>query len=165
MIPGLHDRCTRCVGCGVVDLTAEEILVAHPREARVLIAEQINLTAPCRTCRGVGFVDKPGGPRFGALITLTERSPGEVVELVTGQRARIAWHYPRTEPDTTFVAILDDFDDTEHIGRLPFPSGTGVRATYGDAIASQLDDGYRAKAADALDPFTKRAAALPDLLF
>ena len=116
----------------------------------------------CPKCDGLAFVNRPGGPRFGAPFVLGERAPGEIVELATGQRARIAWHTPRgpkPAPETTHVAILDPWDDSESDERIAYPSATGVRGVFGPRRAIVEDDGARAKGADELDPFTRRAVA------
>jgi hypothetical protein len=144
VIPSLHTSCAPCFGTGVAP-------------------NSVGWIGVCRPCDGSGYVDKPGGPRFGAQLALTDRQPGELVELVTGERAVIAWHQPKPAPKVTpiatFVRIVDEFDD--HVGEpIAYPAQTGVRRVLGGrSAAAQLDDGAGAKAADELDPFTRRATA------
>jgi hypothetical protein len=114
----------------------------------------------CKACDGLGQAWAPGGPRFGARLTLGEVAAGQIVELATGHRARVLWHMPRKNPTTTFVGLIDAFDDSEA------PNPTAVHSTIGvtsSKVRTQSDndrdvhDGE--KDADAVDPMAKRTRA------
>ena len=111
----------------------------------------------CHDCDGVGQIWQPGGPRFGALLELGDRKPGEIVELATGDRARILWHMPRKNPDTTFVALFDPFDDTQSQNATPVNSRLGVVSVAARTAAVQDDLHDGEKDADAVDPIARRA--------
>lgn len=111
----------------------------------------------CRACDGLGHAWMAGGPSFGCSMTLGDREPGEVVELGTGDRCKIAWHSPRKapkqRPTITFVRLEDVFGEYE-----PNPIGCaselGVRSVSVKVDGGELRDNE--KDADALDPFARR---------
>jgi hypothetical protein len=129
----------------------------------------------CRTCDGVGHVWRYGGPRFGAKLELGKCHAGEVVELATGDRARVLWHMPRKNPATTFVALIDSFDDTvagappprDHRrgGREvapdapPVDSRLGVLSVATKAVPQSDDYHEGEKDSDAVDPIARRTRA------
>ena len=110
----------------------------------------------CRACDGVGQAWCTGGPAFGCTMTLGDRDAGEIVELGTGERARIMWHAPRDAPDTTFVALWDDFTDAfESSTPVACSSILGVRSV---AVATRAGGDLRdgEKDADLVDPIARR---------
>jgi hypothetical protein len=107
----------------------------------------------CVVCDGLGHTWRPGGPLFGCTIVLADRDPGEVVELGTGDRARIMWQSPRKDPSVTFVAVFDDF--TESYGEpTPVDSRIGVRSVAAKITRVDLHD--KEKDADLVDPIARR---------
>jgi hypothetical protein len=148
MIAPGKTRCPTCTGAGYV----------HPPPPP-------HAWLRCPACDGIGSVWKPDGPRFGAPMCLAERTPGEIVELATGDRARILWHMPRkarrVRPAVTFVALIDDFDDHESDTPTAYHSEIGVvsvAAKQGLQLAGAAadDDHAGEKDADLVDPFAKR---------
>jgi len=76
----------------------------------------------CRRCDGVGHVWRPGGPLFGCKMVLGDQHVGEIVTVGTGERGRIT----RVGERWTFVALIDDWTDTQDSVPTVFPSETGV---------------------------------------
>jgi hypothetical protein len=113
----------------------------------------------CRTCDGVGHVWRYGGPRFGAKLELGKCHAGEVVELATGDRARVLWHMPRKNPATTFVALIDSFDDTVAAAATPVDSRLGVLSVATKAVPQSDDYHEGEKDSDAVDPIARRTRA------
>jgi hypothetical protein len=90
-------------------------------------------------------------------MTLGDRHRGEIVTIGNGDRGRIVRHVERGRP-TTFVALIDEFFDTEAEEATEYPSETGVRSTL-PAAASIEDKHGRAKArADLVDPLQRKSA-------
>lgn len=155
-IPPGRQRCDACAGAGA--------------GWAPVILEWVR----CAACGGVGHAWLPGGPAFGCTLELGDRLPGEIVELGSGERGRVAWQSPRKEPRvrpvTTFVALIDDFTDEADANPIGVDARIGVRsvAAAGDTAAAKyvdLRDGE--KDADAVDPIARRqreAAGEGDLL-
>lgn len=145
MIPPGREQCPACDGNGGRWAIADGVDVARTQWVR------------CLKCDGLGHAWQAGGPMFGCQMTLGDREAGEIVELGSGERARIAWHQPRKaprqRPSTTFVVLEDVFGDFE-----PNPVGCaselGVRSVSVKIEAAELRDNE--KDADALDPFARR---------
>lgn len=110
----------------------------------------------CRACDGLGQTWRAGGPGFDCSIELSERDPGEVVELGTGERVRIMWHSPRKNPVTTFVSVFDDFTDEYDPAPVPVFSSIGVRSVAIRARAPGADLHEHEKDADLVDPIARR---------
>lgn len=117
----------------------------------------------CGQCDGIGHHWRPGGPSFGAVHTLADASPGDVVELATGERGRVTSQVPRKDPITTFVALIDDFTEEESSTPVYGDATVGVVsiAPRNGVIASaKVDgDGHGEKDADAVDPIAARVRA------
>jgi hypothetical protein len=112
------------------------------------------------------MVFESGGPSFGCTIVLGERTPGDLLLLGSGARALVSWHIPRVDPETTFVRLIDDFDDTEHENPIPISSSMGVREViapnrWGPVDKKRRsDDGRGTKDADLEDPMARRVGTL-----
>lgn len=114
----------------------------------------------CAPCDGIGRVWGPGAPTFGCPTNLGERTPGEVVTLGTGIRARVLWQMPKREkigkvwrePDTTFLGLIDEFDDHESTTPRPYPSKLGVTSIEVSKAPTGEDDGSGGKHVDPVDP-------------
>lgn len=135
--------CPPCRGFGYV--------AAAPGEPAIL---------RCKTCDGLGRTWAPGAPSFGCPTNLGERTPGEIVTTATGIRARVLWQMPKREkigkvwrePDTTFLGLIDDFDDHESTRPTPYPARLGVTSIEFAKVASNEDDGAGGKHVDPVDP-------------
>jgi len=134
-----------CPACGGVGVSAE--------------------LAPCAPCEGVGHTWLPGGPAHGARLVLGDQEAGTVVELATGERARVRWHTPRRRPDTTFVSLIDEWTDEEDPTPRPVDARLGVVsvAVGRDLTTSAARDvGDGEKDADLVDPIARRRREAPD---
>lgn len=143
MIPVGMTACAACSGCGYT--WPPPPLAAWLR---------------CHRCDGLGHVWRAGGPGFGCTLELGDREPGELVELATGDRARVLWHIPKKTPDVTFVALIDAFDDTESDSPTPVDAHMGIASVTRGAARTKRDDHAGDKDSDAVDPLATRARAL-----
>lgn len=102
----------------------------------------------CKTCEGTGFQWRDGGPLFGAKAgTLADRNPGERVRIGHDDIAIVMAQVPRKHPRTTYIRVLDAFDDT--IGEFEsVPSSVGVHAI----IKSTIADADSGTDEDTIDP-------------
>jgi hypothetical protein len=116
----------------------------------------------CIVCDGLGRQWAPGAPAYGRTITLADREPGEIVTLGNGQRAKILWHMPRKrpkqKPETTFLDILVEFQETETYVPVPYPSNIGVASV--DTPRAAVDREAHERETDTSDPLQRRAGAL-----
>lgn len=114
----------------------------------------------CKRCGGLGSTWLAGGPAFGCRMTLGDRMVGEIVELGTGHRGRIMRHHRwgKIGPKTTFVALINPFDDTQDTEPTGFPSEVGVASVAAASWARQDSAGEAKAREDHLDPLQKKKA-------
>lgn len=110
----------------------------------------------CTACDGLGETWLPDGPRFGAPMELGDRIPGEIVELATGERAKILWHMPRKNPTVTFVGLVDDFTDEASHTPTAVHSSIGVVSVAARKVGGDDSEHAGEKDADAVDPLARR---------
>lgn len=115
----------------------------------------------CHGCDGIGRGFVVGAPAFGCLITLADRDPGEIVTLGNGDHGKILWHMPRKKkkirPETTFMALFDEFTDRENHQPIAFPSCVGVASV--DVAKAIVDrDIHDEKSLDYNDPVHRQMA-------
>lgn len=118
----------------------------------------------CKPCDGFGRVWPKGGPMFDCTLRLGDRIAGEIVTIATGVRARVLWQMPQKRskkdfPETTFLGLIDDFDDHESTTPVPFPAVLGVRTVDVKLDATIKGDGAGEKGGDVIDPIIRQASA------
>lgn len=112
----------------------------------------------CAACDGLGRAWAPGAPAYGSEVTLADRVPGEIVTLGTGQQARILWHMPRGEPETTFLGLIEPFTDIESDRPVPYPSCIGVASVDVSRAAGDTKSHDRSRSIDYDDPVRRQVA-------
>lgn len=105
----------------------------------------------CAKCDGLGYVFAPEAPTYGCKETLSDRRPGEIVELGNGDRGRILRHEKSPGNPTTVVALIGLFDGAEAELGTHFPSETGVRSVDPETWKPKTKADRR-KSADPNDP-------------
>lgn len=139
----VQTSCPRCIGQG---------WLTPPDKSWVL----------CALCDGVGRTWVARAPLFGCKITLAERNPGEIVTLGNGDRGRILFHSPRKKkgsvPESTYLGLMDDFDDAEDHAPTRYPSCVGVAAV--GVPRAPGDDHHGERSPDPSDPMQREPANL-----
>lgn len=156
-----------------------DVLGTYPSQAARPARDQdrpnsvISVYEPCSACRGVGFdaetgsscsvCDRtgrqwaPGAPLYGCESTIADRVAGEIVTIGTGERARILWHQ-KVSPQTTFLAMIDDFTDAEGHAMVPYPSCIGVASVDVSRVNVDRDNHENDRSVDDNDPMQRRLA-------
>jgi hypothetical protein len=112
----------------------------------------------CLPCDGIGRAWAPGAPAYDCTIILADRVPGEIVTLGTGEQARILWHMPREDPDTTFLGFIEPFTDIESHRPMAYPSCIGVRSVDVSRASGDKKSHDRSRSLDLGDPVHRQVA-------